>query len=256
MNPLIHPTISPLRRDIHPRIEPIGGSTPVIDFLSSDETLDRYNEIIIASGWRLENYRKNPVVQNAHQYGDILFTIGKALVTEVRGDRLYQRIEFATEVNPIARIAYGLYKGGFLNAVSVGFIPIRWENGNEHSGFERKFLEQELIEISAVGIPANPNALQVALAQGAIEKKDLRDMADILERATTSGGQRSTAAHSQSEDMGGGGTPPSRVRIPIEFRNPADHETTESAPGLDVHAARWLQLQTLLKQIREVIRKT
>lgn len=228
MNPSLHPSISPLRRDIHPRIEPVAGSAPIIDFLSSDETLDRYNEIIVASGWRLENYRKNPVVQNAHQYGDILFTIGKGLVTEVRGDRLYQRVEFATEVNPIARIAYGLYKGGFLNAVSVGFIPIRWENGNEHTGFERKFVEQELIEVSAVGIPANPNALQVALAQGAIEKKDLRDLADLLSQHSTLNSQ------------------------PI--CNPVDHETTESAPGLGVHAAHWLPLQTLLKQIREVIR--
>ena len=101
-----------------------------LDFISSDETLDRYDEIISASGWRLENYQRNPVFQNAHKYGDIIFTLGKALITEVRAGRLFQRIEFATEVNPMARIAYGLYKGKFLNAVSVGFIPIRWENGN------------------------------------------------------------------------------------------------------------------------------
>ncbi len=47
-------------------------------------------------------------------------------MTEVRavGERqaLCQRVEFATEVNPVARIAYGLYRGGFLRAVSVGFI--------------------------------------------------------------------------------------------------------------------------------------
>src|SRR4030095_5802655 len=114
-----------LRRQIHPAIEPVEGAAPLIDFTASDETLDRYDEIIVARGWRLENYRKHPIVQNAHQYGDILFTIGKALVTEVRGDRLYQRVEFATDINPMARIAYGLYKGRFLNAVSVGFLPIR-----------------------------------------------------------------------------------------------------------------------------------
>src|SRR5688572_30803795 len=83
-----------LRREIVPTIEPVAGPAPIIDFTSSDQSLDRYQEVIVASGWRLENYRKNPVVQNAHQYGDILFTIGKATVTEVRGDRLYQRVEF------------------------------------------------------------------------------------------------------------------------------------------------------------------
>src|SRR5262249_55343942 len=109
-------------------------SSPTLDFIASDETLDRYGEIISARGWRLENYRRNPVFQNAHQYGDVIFTLGRALVTEVRDGRLYQRIEFGTEVNPVARIAYGLYRGKFLNAVSVGFVPLRWVNGDNEIG--------------------------------------------------------------------------------------------------------------------------
>ena len=89
------------------------GSAPSLDFVASTATLDRYHEIIEPAGWRLDSYRRNPVFQNAHNYGDILFTLGKALSTEIRvvGGRpaLCQRIQFATEVNPIARIAYGLY---------------------------------------------------------------------------------------------------------------------------------------------------
>jgi hypothetical protein len=212
---------------------------PVLDFVSSDETLDRYSEVISASGWQLANYQRNPVFQNAHQYGDILFTLGRALITEVRqrgqsssssssGPVLYQRIEFATAVNPMARIAYGLYEGKFLNAVSVGFVPVRWVDGNgkEYStkssssssfssnsellvdrqsglgpsaaqaldsrpstldsgqrsagGFRRKYLEQELLEVSAVGIPANPNALALAYKSGAVDKSDLRDTFELL----------------------------------------------------------------------------
>src|SRR5882672_8154979 len=106
------------------------GGTAVLDFVSSDETLDRYGEIIQASGWKLSSYHRNPVFQNAHQYGDVIFTLGRALVTEVRAGKLYQRIQFATDVNPMARIAHGLYRGKFLNAVSVGFIPLRWQNGD------------------------------------------------------------------------------------------------------------------------------
>src|SRR5207247_4359360 len=90
-----------------------------LDFISSDETLDRYGEIIQASGWKLSSYLRNPVFQNAHQYGDVIFTLGRALVTEVRGGKLYQRIQFATHINPISKVAYGLYHGTFLNAVSV-----------------------------------------------------------------------------------------------------------------------------------------
>src|SRR6266568_2675465 len=80
----------------------------------------------------------------------------------------------------MARIAHGLYRGKFLRAVSVGFIPLCWQNadGTEHQvargvptaphplpsdgrgtkgeGFRRRYLEQELLEVSAVAIPANP----------------------------------------------------------------------------------------------------
>src|SRR5512133_139653 len=162
-----------------------------LDFVASTATLDRYHEIIEPAGWRLDSYRRNPVFQNAHNYGDILFTLGKALSTEVRtiGDRaaLCQRIQFAVEVNPVARIAYGLYKGGFLNAVSVGFIPLRWEDGGNGSASaqgapapRRRFLEQELLEVSAVAIPANPDALAMGLKSGAIEKADLEAALDLF----------------------------------------------------------------------------
>lgn len=183
---------------------------PILDFIASDESLDRFGEIICASGWRLDTYRRNPVFQNAHQYGDILFTLGKALITEVRtipreapqhlstlssqlSTVLFQRVQFATDVNPAARVAYGLYQGKFLNAVSVGFIPLRWEDvpprgtscaspgtGGGSRQARRKYLEQELLEVSAVGIPANPNALALGLKAGAIEKSDLQEILALL----------------------------------------------------------------------------
>jgi uncharacterized protein len=193
-------------------------SSAILDFIASDETLDRCDEIIAASGWRLESYRKNPVFQNAHQYGDVIFTLGKALLTEVRmisgRPALFQRVQFAVDANPMARIAYALYKGKFLNAVSVGFVPLRWENppsptelrrtgpstldprpffspDTRHptlssSPFRRRYLEQELLEVSAVGIPANPNALQLGLKAGAIEKGDLKELADLLSSLSNS----------------------------------------------------------------------
>lgn len=135
-----------VRTSLEVRASAADGGAPVLDFVASSATLDRYHEIIEPAGWRLDAYRKNPVFQNAHNYGDVIFTLGKALVTEVRDGHLFQRIEFATEVNPMARIAYGLYKGGFLRAVSVGFVPLRWENGGAEAEFRRKYLEQELLE--------------------------------------------------------------------------------------------------------------
>ena len=66
-------------------------------------------------------------------------------------------------------------------------IPIRWEDGSSSSSrsssnqkFRRRYLEQELLEVSAVGIPANPEALQLGLKAGAIEKADLRETLELL----------------------------------------------------------------------------
>src|SRR5258705_92946 len=39
---------------------------PCLDFVASDESLDRYHEIVSVSGWDLSNYQRNPVFQNAH----------------------------------------------------------------------------------------------------------------------------------------------------------------------------------------------
>ena len=153
----------------------------VIDFTASDETLDRYDEVLTAKGWELENYQKNPVFQNAHQYGDVMFTLGRALITQVRGSRLYQRIQFATAVNPIAKITHGLYRGGFLNAVSVGFIPLEWEPGEPGSGVNRRYTRQELLECSAVAVPANPNALVMGVKSGAIDLSDMREAQGMIE---------------------------------------------------------------------------
>ncbi len=46
--------------------------------------------------------------------------------------------------------------------------------------FRRKYLEAELLEVSAVSIPANPNALALALKSGAVSVSDLRDTLDLL----------------------------------------------------------------------------
>src|SRR5262245_26989923 len=169
-----------VRRTVQVKTRAAEGDSATIDFVASSAALDRYKEIIDADGWRLENYRRNPVFLNSHNYGDIIYTIGKAVRTEVRDGALCQQIQFATEVNPLARIAYGLYRGGFLNAVSVGFIPIRWENGPPDSDCRREYLEQELIEVSAVTVPANPDALQMALKSGVITKLDLHEATELL----------------------------------------------------------------------------
>jgi HK97 family phage prohead protease len=131
----------------------------VIRFVASDETIDRAGDVIKADGWKFENYLKNPVFLWSHERD--LLPIGKAVEVAVENGALVMSIEFATaEHNPQAEQVYRLYKDGFLSAVSVGFLPIRWEFVDDESrNLGIDFIEQELLELSAVTVPCNPNAL-------------------------------------------------------------------------------------------------
>ena len=103
----------------------------MLDFIASDGAVDRYDEVIAPEGWDLRHYQLNPVFQNAHNYGDVIHTLGRALVTEVRERRLFQRIQFATEVNPLARIAYGLYRGDNFSMRCGRVYPVGMGGGDE-----------------------------------------------------------------------------------------------------------------------------
>jgi hypothetical protein len=68
---------------------------------------------------------------------------------------------------PFADTIFRLVKGGFLNAVSTGWIPLQWKFSTDRSrpgGID--FSKVELLEVSQVPVPALPTALATARAQG------------------------------------------------------------------------------------------
>jgi len=125
----------------------------------STETPDRDNEVLRASGFELSNYRKNPVVLWAHDYSAP--PIGKALWVKTVGDKLKAKVKFAS--TQFAQEIKQLYEEGFLSAWSVGFIPKKWVDGEEGSEISREYTKQEMLEFSAVPVPANPDALLEAV---------------------------------------------------------------------------------------------
>ncbi len=168
-----------LRGGLHCTVKDPGGDLPVMDFIASDETLDRYEEVIKIDGWQLENFRMNPVVPDCHDYSSIAKIIGRCPSVEVKDGQLINRIEFCTD-NPLGNLAYKMARGGFIKSESVGFIPIEWTYGGKGEPY-RTYTKQELLEISLVVVPANPGAtIGLALKSGAIEKADLRDLSDFL----------------------------------------------------------------------------
>ena len=91
------------------------------EFVLSDETPDRMDDIIIAEGWDLANFKKNPIALFGHQSS---FPVGSWKNIRVEDTRLLGKLELAPEgtsdrIDEIRR----LVDAGILRAVSVGFRP-------------------------------------------------------------------------------------------------------------------------------------
>jgi hypothetical protein len=69
----------------------------------------------------------------------------------------------------------------FRGPVAVATVPSS-SSSEAHRQVRRRYLEQELLEVSAVGIPANPNALSLAYKSGAVQKTDLQETIALLQK--------------------------------------------------------------------------
>lgn len=129
-----------------------------LHFVVSTETLGRDGLIIDADGWELDNYRLNPVVLWVHDYmGRVALPIGRAEV-EQRDSELHADITFDPD-DPFAQAIERKYRARYLNAVSVGWdtkeIKIVPSEVNEPNHITKA----ELLDVSAVPVPGDPNAL-------------------------------------------------------------------------------------------------
>jgi len=161
-----------IRRTLDIEIKSISDEERTLEAVASDETKDRYRDIIRADGWDLKNFKKNPVLMFGHDYRQP--PIGKVIDIGVRDKKLVFKAKFATaEEYPFADTIFKLYKGGYMKAFSVGFYPKEWKD-LEDGG--REYLKQELLEISAVPIPANPSAVTMAVEKGVISEEEAAEV--------------------------------------------------------------------------------
>lgn len=169
-----------LRGGLACTIKEVSGDAPIMEFIGSDGSVDRYNEVIDQKGWQLENFRANPVIPDCHDYSSIAKILGRAQSVEVKDGQLVNRVEFCLD-NPLGNMAWKMCRGGFIKSQSVGFMPIEWKNGVGRDEPDRTYVKCELMEISLVVVPANPGAtIGLALKSGAIEKADVTALADFL----------------------------------------------------------------------------
>lgn len=129
--------------------------------IASTPDVDRDKDRVIATGARLDNFLKNPVLMYGHNYRDPWALIGKAADLQVDAGGINFQPELrepANDSDPMTVIR-ALWDQKLLRAASIGFNPTKWME-NEVGG--RDFVEWELLEISIVPIPANQNALRLA----------------------------------------------------------------------------------------------
>lgn len=145
--------------------------------VASTEDTDRSWEVIKLSAWDWENYMKNPVIIANHDY-QIENIVGKATKIWVEDGKLIIEGVFSKS-NPLGVLLAELYDEGMVKTVSVGFIPKQRQEDNR-----RIITSAELLELSFVAVPCNPNALsldQKQLMQKGIEAGILQEEKSELE---------------------------------------------------------------------------
>lgn len=133
--------------------------TRTLTFTISTSSVDRMGDTIKVDGWNLDMYRRNPVVLWAHDAS--LLPVAKSNKVWMEGQALKSVAEFTPPgMAKFNDTVFEMYKAGFLSATSVGFAPLKYaftDDPQRRYGID--FLEQELLEFSAVPVPANGEAL-------------------------------------------------------------------------------------------------
>jgi len=128
----------------------------VFTFTITTGALDRQGEIVDPDGWDFRSFEANPVILDCHEAESIMDILGRGLPP-------IRRVASGWELDVIlsscdkGRHARNLILEGMLRSVSVGFRSLERERSDGALIHRRA----ELLEVSLVPIPANPEAMLV-----------------------------------------------------------------------------------------------
>lgn len=132
--------------------------------VASTASEDRHGEVVSQEGWDIKAFKKNPVLQWAHDHTEPAIGVAKNIKIEGAGKKA--RLVFEPvfhDYTEKAKALKAMVEDGILNSFSVGFRPLEMD-GNV-------FTKQELLEISLVNVPANSDARMLAFKS--LESKGL-----------------------------------------------------------------------------------
>ena len=191
-----------IKKFLEAEIKSVNKEEGTFEVVASSGKVDRLGDTIDPKGWYLTNYKKNPVILWSHSTGGMFG--GVAVPPVARADKVWVEDEKELKIKgrfadtPFAQELKTLVEGGFLNAVSVGFLPLvetkkgdieiegkmyrratdeEIKKGIYDNEYGEKFTKQELLEVSWVSVPALPQALvsarkmNLALVTKALEEE-------------------------------------------------------------------------------------
>jgi HK97 family phage prohead protease len=116
---------------------------------------DRHGEVVTIEGWDTKNFKKNPILLWAHDHTEPAIGVAKNLRLDGAGKKAKMVFEpVFHDLTDKAKALKSMVEEGIINSFSVGFRPLEME-GNTYT-------KQELLEISLVNVPANPDARMMA----------------------------------------------------------------------------------------------
>lgn len=156
------------------------GGKNIYTAIASTAALDRDKEVLVPRGVIIDNFMKNPVMLFIHNSRQL--PVGRALSVDVTDVAVKFDFEFYDDEN--GKNLEKMYRTGFMNAFSVGFRPKAyiptWDMPKEITSLEVELPDGskttinlddyperpygiipqwELLEISPVPVPSNPEAL-------------------------------------------------------------------------------------------------
>jgi len=151
------------------------GSRTVLAVISSD-SVDRDAEVVSPKGMHKKTYSANPIVLFNHDKSSL--PIGKALWIKSDIDDSGRGVIKAkykiTDKTEQGRAVFDLMKEGILTSHSLSFLSNHSSKPTTKEINERPELQQakmihrdwELLEFSVVTVPANPDAVALAISKG------------------------------------------------------------------------------------------
>jgi HK97 family phage prohead protease len=144
-----------------------------MDFIITDESVNRYGWRLLVEGINLEPFKQNPVCCVEHF--TLTMPIGKWKNLRIEEKKLIGTVEFDKN-DPEAVKLYWKYKDGYMNAVSLHVLPLEESDAKQYILPGQKYatlVTSELIEISLVTVPGQKNAVKLSSPEGKEYKLNL-----------------------------------------------------------------------------------